>query len=157
MWRLLCKNLNNIYLKNNYFINIMDFENIFNELNKNNILFYLNNIKYIPNLDKNILNRAEDLIIYFNNTNYNIKEKTNYSSNIKERLNNIDSIAFKKDWNKLSNIQKELKFNEYININYNQNDDIELIFTIKELFYKGKLNKKIEYSSKDGKIENIII
>ncbi len=135
----------------------MDFENIFNELNKNNILFYLNNIKYIPNLDKNILNRAEDLIIYFNNTNYNIKEKTNYSSNIKERLNNIDSIAFKKDWNKLSNIQKELKFNEYININYNQNDDIELIFTIKELFYKGKLNKKIEYSSKDGKIENIII
>lgn len=104
-------------------------------------------------------NKINDLIIYFENIDKQNKDVNVFESDINNRLAKIDQIAYRKPWNKLSKIQREIKLKEFINTfllksasNYN---DIKNLL-LKE-FDNNKLNssKVVNYEPYTSKIIGI--
>lgn len=88
------------------------------------------------------LNKINDLIIYFNNIDKNTKDLNKFESDIDQRLAKIDEYAYRKAWNKLTKIQKEIKLKEFLKSYFIINDkNTENIKNkiIKD-FHNGKLN-----------------
>ena len=123
-----------------------------------------NKLKFFKHLnedcsDELYRNKINDLIIYFNNIDKQYKDLNVFESNIDERLAKMDQLAYRKPWNKLSKVQKEIKLNEFINTfllksakNYN---DIKNLL-LKE-FDNNKLNssKVVNYEPYSSKIIGI--
>ena len=72
--------------------------------------------------DKFYLNKINDLIIYFKNIDKQQKDLNKFESDIDKRLAKIDEYAYRKSWNKLSKIQKEIKLKEFIKLYFINND-----------------------------------
>jgi len=109
--------------------------------------------------DKFYLNKINDLIIYFKNIDKQQKDLNKFESDIDKRLAKIDEYAYRKSWNKLSKIQKEIKLKEFIKLYFINNDKNTEIIKKKILadFNNNKLNsaKVINYEAFDSKIIGI--
>ena len=101
--------------------------------------------------DQFYLNKINDLVIYFNNIDKKPKDLNIFESDIDQRLAKIDEYIFRKPWNKLTKIQKEIKLKEFISRyficnNENTNNIKNLLL---EDFNNDKLNsaKIVNYDS----------
>ena len=101
--------------------------------------------------DEFYLNKINDLIIYFKNIDKKQEDLNKFESDIDQRLAQIDIYAYRKSWNKLSTIQKEIKLKEFMKSYFiNNNENTENIKNkILDDFKNNKLNsgKVINYEA----------
>ena len=93
----------------------MDYDKIINDTILLNKLTFLKN-SYDDCNDDSIRDKIANLISYYEHKNTPIKEVNKFETNIFDRLANVNKIAFRKPWNKLSKEQKKIKLNEYMNM-----------------------------------------
>lgn len=88
------------------------------------------------------LMNIKDILCYIVHNNMNTKKKKQVKSNISERLSKIDEYLFRRPWNRLDEVHKKIKINEYIE-NYLFNAPEENIEQIKNQLMKDLKNKKL--------------
>ena len=133
----------------------MDQNVIIDNIVKSNKLLFLECTKEDCK-DEFYLNKINDLIIYFNNIDKSQKDLNKFESDIDQRLAKIDQYAYRKAWNKLTKIQKEIKLKEFINSYFINNDKNtqQIKKNILKDFEDGKLNsgKVVNYEAFSTKI-----
>lgn len=92
--------------------------------------------------DNDYSSKIKDLMCYYKNINLDINKVNTYDTNIQTRLNSIEELSFKKPWNKLNNVQKEKKLNDFISSYFivNNSSKNDIINKIKKSFKENKLN-----------------
>ena len=128
----------------------MDTNTLIDNIIKSNKLVFLECTKE-DCTDEFYLNKINDLIIYFNNIDKNQKDLNKFESDIDKRLAKIDEYAYRKAWNKLTKIQKEIKLKEFIKsyfITNNKNTGL-VVKDIWNDFNEGRLNsgKAVNYEA----------
>ena len=133
----------------------MEPNTIIDNIVKSNKLFFLECTKEDCK-DEFYLNKINDLIIYYNNIDKSQKDLNKYESDIEQRLAKIDQYAYRKAWNKLTNLQKEIKLKEFINSYFinNVENTQQIKKNILKDFSDGKLNsgKVVNYEAFSTKI-----
>ena len=119
----------------------MEYEKRIDDLSLNNEVFMLNSmIEDCKNEDR--LNNIKDILCFITHKNKNVKKKTEIKSNISERLSKIDEYLYRRPWNRLDEIHKRNKLEEYIS-NYLFNAPEDNIKQIKSELMNDLKNKKL--------------
>jgi hypothetical protein len=123
----------------------MDYEKHFDEIVLNQELLMLNNmLEDCKSEDK--INLINDVITYIRHKNIKVEVKEN---KVEKKKFMVDDYLLKRPWNKLSQIHKEKKLEEYIQ-NYlfktTEENLVDIRQKIMSDFLKKKLNsKKVNY------------
>ena len=120
----------------------MEYEKRIDKLLLNNETFMLQSmIEDCKNEDR--LMNIKDILCFLQHKNQNRNSKKNIvKSDIKERLSKIDEYLYRRPWNRLDEIHKKNKLEEYIE-NYLFNAPKENISEIKNALLSDLKNKKL--------------
>lgn len=121
----------------------MEYEKRIDKLISINEIFMLESmIEDCKNEDR--LNNIKDILCYLQHKNSDSKKKkvNEVKSDIKERLSKIDEYLYRRPWNRLDDIHKKNKLEEYIS-NYLFNAPEDNIKQIRESLLIDLKNKKL--------------
>ena len=120
----------------------MEYEKRIDNLLLNNKIFMLQSmIEDCKNEDR--LMNIKDILCYLEHKNQNKSSKKNVvKSDIKERLSKIDEYLYRRPWNRLDEIHKKNKLEEYIE-NFLFNAPEENIREIRSALLSDLKNKKL--------------
>ena len=133
----------------------MDYENEIDKIRNDSILHLLKCVEEDCK-DEDYIPRVNDLICYFSNIKKEVSDINTFSTNIQTRLNSLEELSYKRPWNKLNNIQKGKKLEEFINDFFvveclSKHDTIKKIH---DSFNNNKLNssKNVNYDPLSSKV-----
>lgn len=133
----------------------MDYENEIDKI-RNDSIIHLLKCAEEDCKDDDFVPKIKDLLCYYTNVKKDVNDVNTYETNIQTRLSSLEELSYKRPWNKLNNIQKGKKLEEFIKMYFifdcpSKNETIKKIY---DNFNNNKLNssKLVNYDPFTSKI-----